>query len=341
AQVGQHLATVAYAQGEGVRAGEEVGEGLAGLFVEQDRLGPTFAGAQYVTVGEAATGDEPAEVCQINAAAEDVAHVHVDGGEAGAGEGGSHLDLAVDALLAQDGNRRAHAGVDVGCGDIFVDVVAEHGLKAGVLVVGQPLVLLVGAFGVVAQALDLPAGFAPGLLPVGTGARQYVLAGVIEVQLLLGFGLTDHGAAITQAGGGQLAEYGFGIVLAHLDDRTQLLVKQGSRQIAGIVGQHVQVDVDAAVAGKGHFRDGSQQAAVGAVVVGQQQVVLVQALDHGEEGLEVFGVVQIRSLLADAVVHLGQRRAAESVLATAQVDEDQVGVALVDTQLRGQGAADV
>src|SRR5690554_7397472 len=27
AQVGQHLATVAYAQGEGVRAGEEVGEG--------------------------------------------------------------------------------------------------------------------------------------------------------------------------------------------------------------------------------------------------------------------------------------------------------------------------
>src|SRR5690606_31675335 len=44
---------------------------------------------------------------------------------------------------------------------------------------------------------------------------------------------------------------------------------------------------------------------------------------------------------ADAVVYLRQRRATEAVLAAAQVDKDQVGVALVDAQLRGQGAADV
>src|SRR5690606_39112743 len=119
---------------------------------------------------------------------------------------------------------------------------------AGVLVVGQALVLLVGALGIVAQALDLPAGFAPGLLPVGPGTGQYILTGVVEVQLLLGFGLADHGAAITQAGGGQLAEHGFGIVLAHLDDRAQFFVEQGGGKIGGAVGQYVQVDVHTAVA---------------------------------------------------------------------------------------------
>src|SRR5690606_35226834 len=115
----------------------------------------------------------------------------------------------------------------------------------------------------------------------------------------------------------------FGIVLAHLDDRAQFFVEQGGGQIGGAVGQYVQVDVHTAVTSKGHFRDGGQQAAVGTVVVGQQQVVLVQALDHGEEGLEVFGVVQIGGLLADAVVYLRQRRAAEAVLAAAQVDQDR------------------
>src|SRR5690606_19639168 len=97
AQVGQHLTAVAHTQGEGVGAGEEVAEGLAGLFIEQDRLGPTFTGAQHVTVGEAATGDQTTEVGQIDAATEDVAHVHVDGGEAGAGEGCGHFHLTVDA----------------------------------------------------------------------------------------------------------------------------------------------------------------------------------------------------------------------------------------------------
>src|SRR5690606_31576508 len=92
-QVGQHLTADAHAQGEGVGAGKEVAEGLAGLFVEQDRLGPAFAGTQHVTVGEAATGDQTTEVGQIDAATEDVAHVHVDGGEAGAGEGCGHFHL--------------------------------------------------------------------------------------------------------------------------------------------------------------------------------------------------------------------------------------------------------
>src|SRR5690606_35446034 len=157
----------------------------AGLFVEQDRLGPAFAGTQHVTVGEATTGDQITEVGQIDAATEDVAPVHVDGGEAGAGEGCGHFHLTVDALLAQDGYRRTHAGVDEGRGHVLVGVVAEHGAQAGLVVVGQTFELLVGAFGVVARTLDLPAGLAPGLLPGGAGAAEYLLAIEVEAQYLL------------------------------------------------------------------------------------------------------------------------------------------------------------
>jgi hypothetical protein len=39
------------------------------------------------------------------AAGDDVGHVHVDAVEAGAVEGGGHLQLAVDALLAQHRER--------------------------------------------------------------------------------------------------------------------------------------------------------------------------------------------------------------------------------------------
>ena len=95
------------------------------------------------------------------------------------------------------------------------------------------------------------------------------------------------------------------------------------------------------MAGEGHFQHGGNQAAVGTVVVGQQVTVGVQALDHGEEGLEVFGIVDVRCLGSDLAVGLGQDRGAHAVLATAQVDQDQVGFTLVHAQLRGQGLADV
>src|SRR5690606_30798580 len=86
--------------------------------------------------------------------------------------GCGHFHLTVDALLAQDGCRRAQSGADEGRGDVLVGVIAEHGAQAGVVVVGQAFELLVGALDVVAQTLDLPAGLAPGLLPGGAGAAE-------------------------------------------------------------------------------------------------------------------------------------------------------------------------
>ena len=62
----------------------------------------------------------------------------------------------------------------------------------------------------------------------------------------------------------------------------------------------------------------------------------IESLDHREEGFQVLGVVDVRHGAAELAVDLGQDRAAETVLAAAEIDQDQVGLALVQAQLRGQ-----
>ena len=104
-QVAHHLAAVAHAQREGIGAREERCELVAGARVEQDRLGPAFARTQHVAVGKPAARDDALESGQRAAARDDVAHVHVVGVEAGTVERCRHLDMPVDALLAQDRDR--------------------------------------------------------------------------------------------------------------------------------------------------------------------------------------------------------------------------------------------
>ena len=62
---------------------EEGGELLGQRRVEQDRARPALAGAERVAVAEAAAGDEALELVEPRAAGLQVAHVHVEGVEAG------------------------------------------------------------------------------------------------------------------------------------------------------------------------------------------------------------------------------------------------------------------
>ena len=123
-QVGHHLATVADAQREAVGASEEGAEFVAQAVVEQHRLGPALPGAEHVAVGKAAAGGEALEIGQMHAADLQVGHVHVVGRETGTLESGGHFDVAVDALVAKNRNRRLLASnypppdpVPVGGGD--------------------------------------------------------------------------------------------------------------------------------------------------------------------------------------------------------------------------------
>ena len=73
---------------------------------------------------------KPREVGERAPPGEDVAHVHVERVEAGAVERRRHLDLAVDALLAQDRDRRPRAGRDERRRDVVVGIERRAAARA-------------------------------------------------------------------------------------------------------------------------------------------------------------------------------------------------------------------
>ena len=87
----------------------------------------------------------------------------VVGIETGAGKGGGHFHLAVHALLTQHGDFGL-VTADKRRGDVFANIKAQIGKQAAAAVVAQQSKFTVGAGGIVAQALDLVAGFAPSFL---------------------------------------------------------------------------------------------------------------------------------------------------------------------------------
>ncbi len=168
AELGHHLAAVADADGEGVGAGEEGGEGVAELRVEEDGFGPAAAGAEDVAVGEAAAGGEADEAGEVGAAGEEVAHGDVDAFEAGAVEGGGGFVLAVDALLAEDGD--AGAGeVKVRSTNAFGEIEGDVDEEAGAVGVVEEGEFCCGAGGVVAERGDVEGGLGPDLVEGGAG----------------------------------------------------------------------------------------------------------------------------------------------------------------------------
>jgi hypothetical protein len=101
-QIGEHLTAVADAQPEAVVAGKKGGELITRTGIEQYRFGPAFAGAEHVTVRKTAAGRQPVEGSKGNAAADNIAHMHIDRSKTGALERCRHFDLTVDTLFAQN-----------------------------------------------------------------------------------------------------------------------------------------------------------------------------------------------------------------------------------------------
>ena len=175
--------------------------------------------------------------------------MHVVGIESCAGKGGGHFHLAVDALFAQHGDFRFRAAVDIGRGDVVLRVESQIGKQGGALVVDQQGKLAVGAFGVVAQALDLVAGFLPGFLQLNDGfveqdladsavfrcaeygiAVGFHVAGVDNPQTLVGIGSADcfnrHARRVRETAGIKCRFHRIVIRFSDLNHRAQFFVKQ-------------------------------------------------------------------------------------------------------------------
>ena len=76
-------------------------------------------------------------------------------------------------------------------------------------------------------------------------------------------------------------------------------------------------------------------------MIRQQQAFAVQLLNGGEKGFQGRGIIEVGRLVAELTIDLRQRRAAQTVATHAEVNQQQLGFALVQAQLRGQGPAHV
>ena len=108
--------------------------------------------------------------------------------------------------------------------------------------------------------------------------------------------------------------------------------------------QHVHIQGHAHPAGKGHFRHGSQQAAIATVVVGQYLALGAQGVHGVDQPHQILGVVQIGHTIFAGASHLVQRlrqdAGGHAVPAAPQIHQHQRGV-LRGIELRCQGAAHV
>ena len=153
---------------------------------------------------------------------------------------------------------------------------------------------------------------------------------------------------------------------ANLDHHAQLFVEQGfeceffaacadlASPVLGVamVGtavcdaiafghQHVHIERHAHMPCKGHLGHGSQQAAIAAVVVGQNLALCAHGVDGVHQMDQVLRLIQIGHLVTKLAQHLAEHAAAHAVFALAQVDQQQAGVVCLRIQLRGQGAAHI
>ena len=332
------MTAVAHPKTETVWARKEGGEFIAGAGIEQNGFGPAFAGAQHVAVGKTATGGDAMEINQRNPPSDEVAHVDIHRGKTSSVEGRRHLHLAVDALFAQDGDSRSRPFGEERRGDVLGGIKGQPDVQPRIRGVAGRCERLASAIGMVAQRLHPVTGFRPQPPQFSAAGGEYDLASIADNQPVLAIWGADGMAAFAQAGGGQPRQHEATISRPHLEHRAQFF---GEQRAQGTVVQIVEQYRRAAAAGEHHLGQRRQQTTIGPVVVGQQSACRVQFLNHGEECLQIVRRIHVGNGVAPLVVNLGQRRAAQAILAAPEINENQVTIAPVGAQLRRQGPAHI
>ena len=198
------------------------------------------------------------------------------GVEAGAVERRGHLDLAVDALLAQDGHLRPRAAGDERRRDVLRRIEGQAPARCRDRTRrARRCVLLLGA--------------APGRRAAAASARWFrstrgagrpreapnaVAPARRTVTSPSELGVPTPAAARPCAA--DTCSTRARSVCAHLQHHAELLGEEPREEAGLAVRRARRVDRHAGVAGEGHLAEGREQAAVRAVVVGEQQAVAAQ-----------------------------------------------------------------
>ena len=94
------------------------------------------------------------------------------------------------------------------------------------------------------------------------------------------------------------------------------------------------------MSGESHLGDAGEQAAVRAIVIGEEQPIAIEPLDGIEKALQE-ARIGIRGAVVGRAIGLCQGRATQAIQAASQVDQEQFRFADIGSQLRRQSPADI
>lgn len=251
--------------------------------MEEDRLCPPVSGAEDVAVRESTARGDTLVVGEGDLARDEVRHVDVDGSETGLGEGPRHFNVAVDSLLAEDGDLGTVVErrdlLEERLGDVLSGVEGETVRQTGVLA-SDVLVLLDGALRRVAEGLHTVRRLGPLLLEGGASRRPEELTAGSDRDGLVLAAAGDATDGVDGVGGEAGAGEGLGeggdVGLANLEDGSELLVEEGGDGVVVLL-ERVDHDLSSDATGKGHLGDGGEETSVGTVVVGEDELGVLGA----------------------------------------------------------------
>ena len=217
----------------------------------------------------------------------------VDGVEAGAIERRRHLDLAVDALLAQDRDARARAAAGAQRrGDVVVRIEGQVRRQAGIVGADAAGLLLVGAGRIVAQRLHRVRGLRPEAAQEGATLLEDRLARLAE--------RSDDRRRAGRPGGGRsapraVARRATAARARRRAPRTATTAPSSSANSAAIgsAPSARQIDVEPDAARERHLEQRHEEAAVAAIVIGGSEAGGVQLLHGREEAGQQRRIVEI------------------------------------------------
>ena len=320
-QVAHHLAAIADAERETVGAREERFELVAGASIEQDGFRPALAGAEHVSVREAAAGSNACEIAQRRPAADDVAHVHVERGESRALECGGHLDLSVDALLAQDGDPRTGAGGDHRCcraGHVWARIECQMRRHPRVFGVENAIVFLLRGDRVVTQRLHPEGRRRPGAVQIHACFVEQRLAIVVNHDSGVRGKVSDQ----MHVDARQHVDHRSSVDAANLYDSAQLFAEKCRQRRLS----RRNFEIDSASRRECHLAHGCKQSAVGSIVIREELPRAIQRLHRRKESRQALGRIHVRRTLTDLPMHLRDYRTAEAISTIAEIYEQQLGV---------------
>ena len=109
------------------------------------------------------------------------------------------------------------------------------------------------------------------------------------------------------------------LVFAHLNHRARFLGEKKRERVIYVAD----INIERTAAGKSHLRKGDDKPAIGAVVVGEREIMRQQFTGRGEKRAKILRVIEIRNLVTHLSEHLGQCRTAEAIFPSYEIDKQK------------------